>query len=108
MKLASSLATIPTPLLIVLAVLAIVEIGLDLVALVDLYRRPTPQVVIGNKWIWVAIILLVNLLGPILYLAIGRKAAPAIESSVAAGRPGKQVDNIIDSLYGTNDRKDGK
>ncbi|HSO93351.1 MAG TPA: PLDc N-terminal domain-containing protein [Candidatus Dormibacteraeota bacterium] len=58
-------------MLIGLAALALVEIGLDLVALVDLYRRPTLQVVMGNKWIWVAIILLVNLLGPILYLAVG-------------------------------------
>jgi hypothetical protein len=106
MELAARLSTISTPVLIVLAAIALVEIGLDLVALVDLYRRPTPQVVIGNKWIWVAIILLVNLLGPILYLAIGRKPAPATESSGAAGRPRKQVDNIVDTLYGTRDRTD--
>jgi hypothetical protein len=106
MELAASLSTIPTPLLIVLAAVALVEIGLDLVALVDLYRRPTAQLVIGNKWIWVAIILLVSLLGPILYLAIGRKPAPAPESSGAAARPGKQVDNIIDSLYGTRGPSD--
>ena len=60
----------------------------------------------GNKWIWVAIILLVNLLGPILYLAAGRKPAPATESSGAAGHPRKQVDNIVDSLYGTRDASD--
>jgi hypothetical protein len=106
MELAALLSTIPTPLLIVLAALALVEIGLDLVALVDLYRRPTPQVVIGNKWIWVAIILLVNLLGPILYLAIGRKPAPASESSGTAGRPPERVDHIVDSLYGDRDHTD--
>jgi hypothetical protein len=106
MELAARLSTIPTPVLIVLAALALVEIGLDLVALVDLYRRPTPQVVIGNKWIWVAIILLVNMLGPILYLAVGRKPAPAVQSSGATGRERKQVDNIVDSLYGTRDPTD--
>jgi hypothetical protein len=63
-------------------------------------------VVIGNKGIWVAIILLVNLLGPILYLAIGRKPAPAAESPGAAGRERKQVDDIVDSLYGTRDPTD--
>jgi 4-amino-4-deoxy-L-arabinose transferase-like glycosyltransferase len=103
MELAASLSTTPTPVLIALAALALVEIGLDLVALVDLYRRPTPQVVIGNKWIWVAIILLVSLLGPILYLAIGRKPAPATEASGEAERPRKQVDHIVDSLYDTRD-----
>ena len=96
----------PTSLLIGLAVLALVEIGLDLFALIDLYRRPAAQVVTGNKWIWVAIILLANLLGPILYLAIGRKPAPAIEGAGVAQRPREQVDNIVDSLYGTDDRSD--
>jgi hypothetical protein len=106
MELAASLSTIPTSVLIVLAAVAVVEIGLDLVTLVDLYRRPTPQVVIGNKWIWVAIILLVNLLGPILYLAIGRKPAAASESSGAAGREAKRVDNIVGPLYGDRDHID--
>ena len=106
MELAASLSTIPTPVLIVLAAVVLAEIGLDLVALVDLYRRPTAQVVIGNKWIWVAIILLVSLLGPILYLAVGRKPAPAAESSGATGREPKQVDSIVDSLYGTRDPND--
>jgi hypothetical protein len=106
MKLAAGLATIPTPELIALAVIALVQIGLDVVALVDLYRRPTFQVVIGNKWIWVAIILLVGLLGPILYLAIGRKPARAVDSPHAGQRAHEQVDNIVDSLYGPRDPTD--
>jgi hypothetical protein len=54
----------------------------------------------------VAIIVLVNLLGPILYLAIGRQPAAAGESSSTAGLPPKRVDKIVDSLYGTNDATD--
>ncbi len=103
MELAGQLSSVPGSVLIVLAALVLLEVGLDIFALVDLYRRPLAQVVIGNKWIWVAIIVLVGLLGPILYLAIGRKPAPAIEGSGSAGRSPKQVDNVIDSLYGTRD-----
>jgi hypothetical protein len=106
MELAAGLSTIPVPVLIVLGALVVVEIGLDLVALVDLYRRPTPQVASGNKWIWVAVILLVNLVGPILYLTVGRKPAQAAESSSAAGRERKEVDSIVDSLYGSRDPTD--
>lgn len=57
---------------VVLGVLAAVQITLDVIALVDLYRRPVSQVRTGNKWAWVAIILLINLLGAILYLTVGR------------------------------------
>jgi hypothetical protein len=103
MEPAASLSAISTPVLILLAALALVEIGLDVVALVDLYRRPTSQVAIGNKWIWVVIILLVNLLGPILYLAIGRKPAPGTASFDSPGRSRKQVDSVVDSLYGTGE-----
>lgn len=86
----------------VLVAIALVEVGLDVYALVDLYRRPADQVVLGNKWIWVAIILLVNLLGAILYLAIGHKPAPAPEVPSEAV-PAPRIDSIVDSLYGPPD-----
>ena len=58
------------PLLIPIALL---QLGLQIYALVDLSRRAKDQVRLGNKWVWVAIIVLTNMLGPILYLAAGRK-----------------------------------
>jgi hypothetical protein len=54
------------PLLIPLVLLQLV---LMVVALVDLVRREKTR---GPKWMWVIIILLGELLGPILYLLIGR------------------------------------
>ena len=96
----ATLATMPPVLLAVMAVLAAVQIGLDVVALVDLYRRPANQVVTGNKWIWVAIIVLVNILGAILYLAIGRTQPPAAEPERAAGQQSERIGKIVDSLYG--------
>jgi hypothetical protein len=66
------LSTLPTGILVVIAVVAAIEITLDVIALVSLYRRPLSQVALGNKWVWVAIILLVNLVGPVLYFVMGR------------------------------------
>lgn len=107
MELATSLSAISRPALIVLGAFAVVQVGLDMVALVDLYRRPRAHVALGNKWIWVLIILLVNLLGAILYFAIGRTPAAPAEVAGREGRPPDQVEKIVDSLYGTR-RPDDK
>ena len=106
MELATSLSAIPQPLLIVLAGIALLQVGLAVFALVDLYRRPGAQVVTGNKWIWVAIIVLVNFLGAILYLAVGRKPAPSADVSAAERRPPEQVEKMVDSLYGDREPED--
>ena len=106
MKLAQSISTLPMPALIALAAVVLVEIALYLIALIDLYRRPTSQVVAENKWIWLAIILLVSGLGAIVYLAIGRKPAPAPETARASEHPREHVEDIVDSLYGKADPND--
>jgi hypothetical protein len=93
------LSTVPTWALVFLAVLGVVQITLDVVAILDLYRRPTKQVTFGNKWIWVAIILLVNTVGPILYLATGRKPAPEAEDTAPAV-PSVGIEEVADALYG--------
>ncbi|WP_332629876.1 PLD nuclease N-terminal domain-containing protein [Halalkalibacter flavus] len=53
-------------------ILPVLVIGLILVliALIDLYRNRTRR---NNVLLWTLIILFVNILGPILYLVIGRK-----------------------------------
>ena len=54
--------------------LILVEAGLLVFALVDLIRRK--QVRGDSKILWVLIIILVNFIGPIIYLAVGRKEEP--------------------------------
>jgi hypothetical protein len=49
--------------------LILVELGLKGVALADLVRRERAR---GPKWLWVLVILLINLIGPIVYLVFGR------------------------------------
>lgn len=98
----NQLATIPPGALIALGVLALAELVLDIVALVSLYRRPAHQVTLPSKWIWVAIIVLVNLIGAILYFTLGRRPAPAVEPEAqrAAGTA-RPASEIADALYGT-------
>ena len=104
---AANLATVPISVLVVLGVLVAIEVGLDVVALVDLYRRPTERVVGENKWMWLAIIVLVNLLGAIIYLAVARKPVPAGDA-VASHAKSARTEDIVDSLYGPPDGTDQK
>jgi hypothetical protein len=57
------------PLLIPILIL---ELGLIIFALRDLSRR---ERVNGPKWMWVVIIVLLQLIGPILYFTVGRRDA---------------------------------
>lgn len=50
----------------------VIQIGLIVAALIDLARRPATR---GPKWLWVVIILFVNLIGPIVYFLVGREEA---------------------------------
>ena len=48
----------------------ILQLILLVVALLDLVRRERTR---GPKWVWVLVILLVSLFGPILYFVLGRQ-----------------------------------
>jgi hypothetical protein len=48
----------------------IIQLALIVVALLDLSRRSATR---GPKWVWVLVILFVNLIGPILYFVLGRE-----------------------------------
>ena len=51
--------------------LILVELGLLAFALYDLARRR--RVKGGNKWLWGVLIVFFSLIGPILYLVLGRE-----------------------------------
>ena len=50
--------------------IAIIQLGLMIWALVDLARRERTK---GPKWVWVLVIVLINLIGPIVYFVVGRE-----------------------------------
>ncbi len=51
--------------------IVLIEMALKIYALVDLLRRE--HVAGGKKWLWVIVILAINLLGSVIYLVFGRK-----------------------------------
>jgi len=57
--------------LLLLLPLFLVNLALVVVALVDLVKRK--QVAGGNKWLWGAIVVFIQYLGPLVYLVFGRK-----------------------------------
>jgi formate/nitrite transporter FocA (FNT family) len=55
-------------LLPILIPLTIVQLTLMVTSIVSLVRKPNPW---GDKILWLLLILLVNLIGPIIYFAVG-------------------------------------
>jgi hypothetical protein len=56
-------------LLPLLIPILLIQFALMAAALWDLYKRPVTR---GPKWAWLAIILMVNMIGPIVYFVFGR------------------------------------
>ena len=54
------------PLLIPIIIL---QVGLMVAALIDVIKREKTK---GPKWVWIVVIVLVNLFGPIIYFIAGR------------------------------------
>ena len=59
-------------LLLILLPLVVIDIGLVVFSLVDLFKAER-RVVGNNKLIWALVIVLVGTIGPIVYLLAGRK-----------------------------------
>ena len=85
-----------------LLTLIVVQLSLQVYALVDLARRDTVRG--GPKWLWVLIVAFGNLVGAIAYLAVGRTgpAAPSDGGAAAAGSDAAR--RAVDALYGPRDR----
>ena len=47
----------------------LLELGLMIAALVDIIRREKTK---GPKWVWIIVVVVFNLLGPIIYFIFGR------------------------------------
>jgi len=96
-------AGLPPSMLPLIGVLVAVQLVLQLVALIDLVRRP--HVTLGDrKWAWALIILLGESIGAILYFALGRVPRPANEErsrpAVDMGAAEEKAQAIVDKLYG--------
>jgi hypothetical protein len=61
-----------TSMLLILLPLVVIELGLVVFSLVDLFKTER-RVVGGNKLVWALVIVLIGTIGPIVYLLAGRK-----------------------------------
>jgi hypothetical protein len=66
--------TIDSTLLLALIPLVLLDLGMVIFCIVDLYK-PDRRVRGGNKLVWLLVILLVSTLGWIIYLLAGREEA---------------------------------
>ncbi|MCS6711308.1 PLDc_N domain-containing protein [Brachybacterium sp. EF45031] len=55
-------------------VLAVIALALALYALSDCLQSPRSREALGPRWVWVVVILLLPIVGPLLWLLIGRTA----------------------------------
>ncbi|GIN40407.1 MULTISPECIES: PLDc N-terminal domain-containing protein [Heyndrickxia] len=53
-----------------IAPIIIIQFLLVIIAVIDLIRNKQPN---GPKWMWVLIILFINIVGPIIYFIVGRR-----------------------------------
>ena len=61
-----------TDWLLLLVPLVVIQLTLQIAAIVNLLKRDNNQIRWNNKLIWILIIVLGELIGPILYFIIGR------------------------------------
>ncbi len=59
-----------TPYIPLLIPILLIQLGLVIAALLDLRKQTALR---GPKWMWVVIIIFVNLIGPIIYFVVGRE-----------------------------------
>jgi len=91
---------IGTTEIVLIALAIVVEVALLLWALIDLIKRPEAEILGGRKWPWILLAALVNVIGPILYLAIGR-VTPTLAAGTEGAVPGTdRTRAAVDTLYG--------
>lgn len=60
----------PRDMILAVLPLLVINLGLVAICLVDWLRRTSYRVL--NKWTWLAVFVLVQIIGPVLYLVLGR------------------------------------
>lgn len=101
---ARMLSELPAGAWVALGLLLVVQLSLQVAALVRVFRLPENRVRLGNRWIWVAVTLLVNTLGPIVTLIFVALPETPDEGDSAHPRTEGLVD-VADMLYGAADEE---
>ena len=99
-----------------IVVLGLVQLCLQVLALVNAFRTPEERLVTGRRWVWVVVIVVGQLMGTIIYLAAARK--PVVQEDTIHSRSTSdasaraEAKKAADLLYGssseTKDRRKGR
>ncbi|MGW0786212.1 PLDc N-terminal domain-containing protein [Streptomyces sp. NPDC002913] len=95
----NDLSALPPATVIALGALVVVQVALLVVSLIVLVRTPRERLAFERKWPWVLIVVLGNVIGPIVLLAAGRRAA-AVDDAQRTEPRGDSVSRAVESLYG--------
>ena len=103
---------LPTGVLVLLGVVVVIELALLVVGVVAWVRTPEGQMPKPNKWVWLVLILFVQILGPLTFLLVRRSearyAAVAEPEATPGARhaAGRTAADTADLLYGQREDKD--
>jgi hypothetical protein len=95
---AGDILGLSTGVAIAVGLLIIVELILMVWAILDIVQRPA--VLWGQKWIWIVIVILFGIIGPIIYFAIGREQPPVAEKEADQTAATDRASHAADLLYG--------
>lgn len=99
-----ALRELPTPVLVVIAAAASVQVVLVVWCLVRLAREKSSQIGGVSRWAWVVVILFGNLIGAVIFLFVhsrdvrSRAAVAAAEDARPGGKK-RAVADVISGLY---------
>ena len=97
---------ISTSLSIIILLLALVQISVQIYALIDVARRDAVRG--GRKWIWALVVALGSLPGALVYLAVGRVTPRLDDRGVTSGATVADSDatrRALDTLYKPRDQR---
>lgn len=97
-----SWASLPMPARAVIIVVVLAQLTLMVIALRRWHRTPDERLALVPRWAWLLIIVFGQLVGPLVFLAAGRRPEPAADP---ARRPhdaatSHAVRDAVDTLYG--------
>lgn len=97
------LSDLPSWAVPAIVVLVAVQLAVEIYAMIVLFRTPEERVVFQKRWPWVLIIVFVNLIGAIVFLAAGRTEPVVSDPLAGQGTdvpPTSRADRAVDVLYG--------
>lgn len=103
-----TVADLPLGGLVGIGVLGLVQVSLQVLALLTAFRTPEERLAGGKRWIWILIVVFGQLLGAILFLAVARRPAPdedPLRREDTASSVDARARRAADVLYGDSSDK---